>query len=78
VASYRESEIDDKDEYEQAVRVLEAENSATSIPIMSMPHSLMSILSDYSIRMLRIYVLLRPGEIGKREEIRAAIQKSLS
>jgi len=78
VASYFEAETDDTDKYSQAIRVLKSENSATSDPIMKMSRSLMHILANYSIYILRIYVLLRPEEMGKKEEIKAAIQKSLS
>lgn len=64
------TDTDAKDKYEQSIRILREDGD--SIDIMSVPRSLMSILSNRALYALRIYVLLPPdkkalaGEITKR------------
>ncbi len=78
VSSSFESKTDKEDNYWQAVRILAGDKSGTSTPIMRQSRSLMKILSNYSIYILRVYVLLRPEEINKLEAIKSTVGKSLS
>jgi HD superfamily phosphohydrolase len=78
VSSSFESKTDDKDNYWQAVRVLAGDKSGTSKLIVEEDRSLMKILSNYSIYILRVYVLLRPEEVNRLEAIKFTVGKSLS
>ncbi len=78
VSSRFESETDDEDKYWQAIRVLATETNGKSTPIMEVGRSLMKVLSDYSIYILRVYVLLKPEEAHRKPEIKSIIQRSLS
>ena len=78
VSSSFESKTDEEDNYWQAVRILAGDKSGASTPIMRQSRSLMKILSNYSIYILRVYVLLRPEEVDKLEAIKSTVGKSLS
>ena len=58
----------DKDKYEQAIRIISS-SDRTSTDIMSLPQSLMSILSDNALYLLRMYVLLPDDKVALREAI---------
>jgi HD superfamily phosphohydrolase len=55
----REATAEEKDQYEQAVRILRADNS--SEPIVENAISLMKVLADFSLYTVRLYVLM-PSE----------------
>jgi uncharacterized protein len=78
VSSSFESKSDEEDNYWQAVRILAADKSGASRPIMKEDRSLMKVLSNYSIYILRVYVLLRPAEVDKLESIKYTVGKTLS
>ncbi|MGO8878216.1 MAG: HD domain-containing protein [Desulfomonilaceae bacterium] len=78
VSSSFESKTDEEDNYWQAVRILAGDKSGASTPIMRQSRSLMKILSNYSIYILRVYVLLRPEEVDRLEAIKSTVGKSLS
>ena len=63
----------DKDRYEQAIRILK--DDGTSEDIMSVPQSLMSVLSDQALYMARVYVLCE--DTAKREAISKAVSGDL-
>lgn len=54
---------------EQAVRVLNPVNNVDSDYISRNERSLMSKMSKYANYMIRLYVLLKPEELGRRSEI---------
>jgi HD superfamily phosphohydrolase len=62
-----DTEADKEDEYEQAIRLLD-QNGRTSKPIMAIPYSLMSVLADRALYMLRVYVVL-PRTPGRQEVV---------
>jgi len=68
----------DKDRYWQAVRVLVNEETESSEPIMEVGRSLMKVLGDYSIYLLRVYALLKPNETHRKGEIKRYLSESLS
>ncbi len=61
------------DKYEQSVRVLSKTN-ADSKPVFDLPYSLMSVLSEYELTALRVYVLLPEDKQNERENIAAKIK----
>jgi hypothetical protein len=66
-------------EYEQGIRVLN-ESTGGSTPITGISRSLMSVLANYAVYPLRVYVLFPPGaeEIdARRKEIGNRIQEDL-
>ena len=60
---------------EQAVRVLNSVEAADSVPIATCERSLMSVMSNYANYMIRLYVLLKPDELGRRSEIEDGVRK---
>lgn len=67
---------DQKDRYQQAVRIL-SEDGKESIPIVESKQSLMNILSEYALYEIRIYVLLPKGLEAMRKVIRDDFLKKL-
>ena len=78
VSSRFESQTEDEDNSLLAVRILASDKSGTSKLIMEEDRSLMKVLSNYSIYILRVYVLLQPEEVDKLESIKSTVGKSLS
>jgi len=78
VSSRFESKSDEEDNYWQAVRILAGDKSGASRPIMKEDRSLMKVLSNYSIYILRVYVLLQPEEVDRLESIKYTVSKTLS
>jgi hypothetical protein len=80
ISAVMEPGMEDKDRYEQAIRVL---NEATndSAPIVEISRSLMNVLASYALYSLRVYVLF-PGDADDtescREEISRRIKEDLS
>jgi HD superfamily phosphohydrolase len=70
------SEKADQEVVEQVVKVLNVHDN-TSRPIVEVDRSLMSILSNYALYTLRVYVLLPAGMETKREKIEERIRKDL-
>lgn len=66
----------DMDKYEQAVRILN-EPVDNSIPIMESQYSLMSVLANYALYSLRVYVLLRDTDQANREAMQKRIENDL-
>jgi uncharacterized protein len=67
---------EEKDKYHQSIRILNrAGNDST--PIVESPDSLMSILSDYGLYSLRVYVLFPEGQESRRGEISKFIAEDL-
>jgi uncharacterized protein len=66
-----------KKKAEQAARVRVGEDSLESVPITTVPQSLMNIMSNYANYMLRVYVLLTPEESHKRSSIEKRIREDL-
>jgi HD superfamily phosphohydrolase len=67
---------EDKDKYHQSIRILNRAGT-DSIPIVESPDSLMSIMSDYGLYSLRVYVLFPEGQESKRAAISEYISKDL-
>ncbi len=81
VSSLEENHSEEKDKYEQSIRVLNDLDN-TSKPIMEMPQSLMKVLSDNSLYTLRLYVLFPENmasneKSSKSSQIRKKIQSDL-
>ena len=66
-STYYEGTEDDRDKYEQEIRVLDAAG-VTSKSIVEIPHSLMSVLSNQALYSLRVYVLLPPEKMQLRNK----------
>jgi len=62
----------DKDRYEQAIRILNSQGD-DSVDIMSVDQSLMNILSDNALYVIRLYVLLPPDKLKNYPNIRTEI-----
>ena len=75
-STYYEGTEDDRDKYEQEIRVLDAAG-VTSESIVEIPHSLMSVLSNQALYSLRVYVLLPPEKMQLRTSITAKIKADL-
>ncbi|HZZ71040.1 MAG TPA: HD domain-containing protein, partial [Pirellulales bacterium] len=67
----------DQDNIEQSIRILK-KNADVSCPIVEDERALMSILADYSLHSLRIYVLLDAEKASRRTEIEQTIQADIS
>lgn len=67
---------DEKDKYDQAVRIMNRAGDK-STPIVEIPDSLMSILSNYALYSHRVYVLFPEGEESRRDEIAEQIREDL-
>lgn len=74
VGSIERDDEKDRDRWEQSIRILKHDRT-TSEEIMNIPSSLMSVLADQALFSLRLYVLLEPHELDKREKISAAVLK---
>lgn len=74
--SERDLSQKDADKYDQAVRIL-SKTGADSQPIVELRHSLMSVLSEYELEGLRVYVLLPEGKQQERKRIAARIKADL-
>jgi uncharacterized protein len=72
-----ENDSEDADGVEQSVRILDRDRKS-SRRIVNVRHSLMSVIADYALYSLRIYVLLKPEQEALREKIRHAIRADLS
>lgn len=66
----------DKDKYEQTIRVLDSKGKSSK-SIVELKNSLMSVLSNYALYIIRIYVLFPNGKENKRGEISDFIKKEL-
>lgn len=75
-SSLYENTTDEKDKYEQEIRVLDAAQTSSK-PIVEIPYSLMSVLSDHALYSLRVYVLLPPDKTHLHESIHARIKQDL-
>ncbi|MCF8719137.1 HD domain-containing protein [Nitrospina gracilis] len=62
------------DKYEQAIRILSTYDNSSK-PIMDIPHSLMSVLSNYGLYILRLYVLLPEEKKNLKEDIIKKVKK---
>src|SRR5262249_18406521 len=63
-----------RDQYEQEIHILPA-NERQSRPIVTLRHSLMSILADHGLYSLRVYALLPPSHADRGEEIRRWLEQ---
>lgn len=72
----KEKEKEREDELEQAIRLLHPTDDQSK-PIMACKQSLMSILSDYALFTLRVYVLLPSAKQQLRDSIADKIKQDL-
>lgn len=70
------SEEEDQDKIAQTLRIIDPRSGQTT-PIVEVKQSLMSVLSDYALYALRLYVLLPPGMEGRRSEITTYIKQKM-
>ena len=68
VSSILNSDSEELDKYEQSIRILDSENNSSK-EIVSIKQSMMSVLSNYGLYSLRIYILFPEDSEDKRREI---------
>ena len=75
VASLVQPDEKGADRYEQAIRILRDDNSSDDI--MSIEHSLMSVLSDKARYAVRLYVLLDENTMAVRDQLAAEVRAEM-
>lgn len=66
---------DDRDKYEQAVKILLPDNSTRAL--FSYGRSLMSVLAKHEMVKVRLYVLVPPRAVHRVDEIRARVERDM-
>jgi len=67
--------VEERDRYEQAIRVLQA--NGETVDIMNDTASLMYVLSRHEMLKIRVYVLLPQSHEARLPDIRAAVARDL-
>jgi len=62
-----EEKNDDEDQANQMIRLTKP--GGESVVITSVRHAMCSILADYNVEIIRVFVLLPPEQVGRRAEI---------
>ena len=68
---------DEYDKYDQSLRMIDTSTGVVT-PIVEMTESLMSILSDYALYALRLYVLLPTGLESTRSDIEVFVRQEMN